>query len=383
MRTRVIVLASLGVAAAALGAAFLYRSGALQQIEASGPVPVVAVKVASHDVPIYLRGVGTVVASNHAEVRSRISGRIVKIFFHKGQMVRQGDLLAQIDPSPYQSKLDLANANRDRDRARIVTAQAGLDDWMQLLSKNLATPQVVDAKKAQLAELQAMVKSDDEAVESTERELASTRLNAPIDGVAGTAQIVEGEDIHPGDPNGLVDVSQIEPVSMVFTLPETTLNKIRKQMSTAPVKVLAYDPDDKVKLAEGQLWPIDDQIVATSGMISLRATFLNAKHRLSPGDVVNVRLLLKTQPNGLTVAADAVRQAPSGRYVYVIADDETVERRPVTVAQFNEGEALIATGLTVNERVVRGGHSGLEPGSRVRVLDGSAIEDVNSQNAAR
>jgi membrane fusion protein, multidrug efflux system len=387
MRKRLVLVAALVVAAGAVGTAGVVvrhhpsSAPATTQAPTPPPVPVVAAKVTGHDVPIYLRGVGTVIAYNSVVVRSQITGQITKITFRQGQTVQKGDLLAQIDPSPYQAQLDQAIANRDRDQAQVGNAQANLDRYTPLLSKGFATQQLVDTQKAQLAQLQAMVKSDEAIIESARVNLAYTRLTSPIDGITGIRQVDEGNVIHPTDANGLVNVTQIQPISLIFTLPETTLTQIQQEMAKGPVKVLAYTLDDKTKLDEGELLLIDNQIIQTTGTIRLRATFPNASRMLWPGQLDDVRLLLRTQQNGLTVATGAVQQGPQGAYVYVIADDQSVQIRPVTVGQISEGQALIESGLKSDETVVVDGQSRLQPGSHVKVLHGRAAQEADLQSA--
>jgi membrane fusion protein, multidrug efflux system len=387
MRKRLVLFAALVVAAGAAGGVGVVvrhhrvNAPATAQVSAPPPVPVVAAKVTGHDVPIYLRGVGTVIAYNSVIVRSQITGQITKITFQQGQTVKKGDQLAQIDPSPFQAQLDQAIANRDRDQAQVGNAQANLARYTPLLAKGFATQQLVDTQKAQLAQLQAMVKSDEAVIESARVNLAYTRLTAPIDGVTGIRQIDEGNVIHPTDPNGLVNVTQIQPISLIFTLPETTLTQIQQEMAKGPVKVMAYTLDDKTKLDEGELLLIDNQIIQTTGTIRLRATFPNANRTLWPGQLDDVRLLLSTQQNGLTVATGAVQQGPQGAYIYVIAEDQSVQIRPVTVGQISEGQALIESGLKSGETVVVDGQSRLQPGSHVRVLHGKAAEQADLQSA--
>src|SRR6202000_3176444 len=203
-------------------------------------VPVVAQQTRSGDVPIYLRGVGTVIAYNNVIVRSQITGQLVKIAFRQGQTVKKGDLLGQIDPSPYQAQLDQAIANRDRDQAQVQNAQANLDRYTPLARQGFATTQLVDTQKAQLAQLQAMVKSDEAVIEAAGVNLSYTKLTSPIDGVTGLRQVDEGNIIHPTDPNGLVDVTQIQPISIIFTLPETDFAEIQAQMAKGTLTVIAY-----------------------------------------------------------------------------------------------------------------------------------------------
>jgi multidrug efflux system membrane fusion protein len=367
------------------GLAYWHQSRAEPTAEAPAPppeaTPVVAGAVQNGPVPIYLRGVGTVIAYNNVVVRSQITGPLIKVSFKQGVTVRKGDLLAEIDPRPYQAQLDQAIANRDRDQAQIVNAQTNLDRYVPLQAKGFATGQLVDTQKAQVAQLEAMVKGDEAAIESARVNLSYTRLTAPLDGVTGIRQIDEGNIIHPTDANGLVDVTQIQPISLIFTLPETTFVEIQKEMAKGPVKVFAYSQDDKTKLDEGELLLIDNQINQTTGTIRLRATFPNGEHLLWPGELINVRLLLRMEPHGLTIAAGAVQQGPKGPYVYVVNPDQSVQPRPVKVAQIDEGNALIASGLKDNEQVVVDGQYKLQAGTHVKVLQGKAADEADMQSA--
>jgi multidrug efflux system membrane fusion protein len=344
-------------------------------------VPVVAATVQGHDVPIYLRGVGTVVAYNNVVVRSQITGQITNIAFNQGQTVRKGDLLAEIDPRPYQAQLDQATANRDRDQAQLVNAQANLNRYGALASKGWATPQLVDTQKAQLGQLQAMVKSDEAVIEAAKTNLSYTRLTSPIDGVTGIRQVDLGNIIHPTDPNGLVFVTQIQPISLFFSLPQTSFVQIQEQMAKRPLTVLAYSQDDSTQLDQGKLELIDNQIVQTTGTIRLRATFPNARHLLWPGELINARLLMETRPNGLTVAASAVQQGPAGTFVWVIGSAQTVQMRPIKVAEIGDGTALIDSGLKAGEKVVVDGQYRLATGVRVAELSGEAARDAQLQSA--
>ena len=387
MRRGIIIAAWVAGAVVIGGAGFAlwHRGGAPAPPQASAPppVPVVAATVAAHDVPIYLQGVGTVIAFNNVVVRSQITGQITQITFRQGQSVHKGDLLAQIDPRPYQAQLDQATANRDRDQAQLANAKGNLDRYTNLQGKGFATDQLVETQKAQFDQLQAMVKSDEAVIESAQVNLAYTRLTAPIDGVTGIRQIDEGNVIHPTDAAGLVNLTQIQPISLIFTLPETTLTSIQQELAKGPVKVFAYSQDNKTRLDEGTLLLIDNQIIQTTGTIRLRATFANQKLLLWPGELVNVRLLLRTQHDGLTVAASAVQQGPNGPYLYVIGSDQAVQIRPVTVGQISQGQALITSGLASGETIVVAGQSRLQPGMHVQVLRGRAAEQINLQNSVQ
>src|ERR1700730_16228977 len=335
MNKRLIIVSVLGLVTAAAGIGIAVDTGTTVAPAAIAPapvrVPVVTGTVQSKNVPIYLRGVGTVIAYNNVVERSQITGQLVNIAFQQGQTVHKGDLLAEIDPRPYQAQLDEMTANRDRDQAQLVNAQSNLDRYTKLGVNGWATPQLIETQKAQLGQLPAMVKSDEALIEDPQVNLSYTKLTAPIDGVTGIRQIDNGNIIHPTDPNGLVDVTQIQPISVIFTLPETTFAEIQQQMAKGPLTVLAYSQDDKTELDSGTLELVDNQILQTTGTIRLRATFPNAQRKLWPGELVNARLLLDTRPNGLTIAASAVQQGPNGAYVYVIAPNGTAQIRPVKV----------------------------------------------------
>jgi multidrug efflux system membrane fusion protein len=346
------------------------------------PVPVVAGQVTSHDVPIYLRGIGTVIAYNTDVVRSQIQGQLTQVAFKEGQAVHAGDLLAQIDPRPYQAQLDQVTAARDRDQAQLTNALGNLDRYTRLAGNGYATPQLLDTQKAQVAQLQNAVKSDDSLIEQAQVQLGYTRLTSPISGITGVRQVDVGNIIHPTDPNGLVVVTQIEPISLIFTLPETYLPRIQQQMAGGKtLKVLAYSQDDTIELDEGKVDLINNEILQTTGAVQIKAEFANTAHRLWPGELVNARLLLETRHNGLTVPSGAVQQGQDGMYAYAIKPDNTVEKRNIIVAQISGGQALINSGLAANERVVVDGQYKLQPGSRVSVLHGKAAQEAATQNA--
>ncbi|MEA2980561.1 MAG: rane fusion protein multidrug efflux system [Alphaproteobacteria bacterium] len=384
MRKRFLGLAVLSIAAIGVAAGYIHLSSKTAPPPAAPPaVPVVAGTVTQHDVPIYLSGVGTVIAYNTVLVRSQISGQIISINFTEGQVVHKGDLLAQIDPRPYQAQLDQAVANRDRDQAQLANAQANLNRYTPLAAKGYATTQLVDTQKAQLAQLQAMVKADEAVIEMAQTNLSYTRLTAPIDSVTGIRQIDIGNVIHPTDPNGLVIVTQVQPISLIFTLPETVLPQIQQQREKDknPLTVVAYNQDNTIKLDEGTLGLVNNQIIQTTGSIQLKANFANTQRRLWPGQLVNARLLLDTRHDGLTVPASVVQQGPKGPYAYVINPNNVVEIRPITVAQITDGQALIDSGLKADEQVVVDGQYKLEPGTRVTLLTGKAAEEAKAQSA--
>ena len=390
MRRKIVISSALLITVLAIGGGlavthkFPFERPAAPSAAASTPpppVPIVAGTVAMHDVPIYLRGVGTVIAYNTVVVRSQIQGQIVSINFTQGQAVHTGDLLAQIDPRPYQAQLDQVTATRDRDQAQLANAQANLKRYSTLGNQGWATPQLVETQQAQVRQLQAAIKADEALIEAAQTQLSYTRLTSPIDGVTGIRQIDIGNIIHPTDPNGLVVVTQLQPISVIFTLPETELAQIQVQLAKGPLTVEAYNQDNTIKLDEGKLNFIDNEILQTTGSVRFRADFPNPAHRLWPGELINVWLLIDTRHNGLTVSAPAVQQGPQGAYVYVIGSDSKVEARPVKVAEVSGGQALIDSGLTANEKVVVDGQYKLQPGARVTILTGKAAEQAAAQSA--
>jgi len=389
MRRKVIISAISAIAVAAIvGALVVKHRFPFEAASARTPpvvptVPVVAGTVSSDDVPIYLQGVGTVIAYNTVIVRSQIQGQITKINFIEGQTVKTGDLLAVIDPRPYQAQLDQANANRSRDEAQLTNAQANLKRYTTLGNQGWATPQLVETQTAQVAQLQAAIKADEAAIQWAQTQLSYTQLTSPIDGVTGIRQVDIGNIIHPTDPNGLVVVTQVEPISVIFTLPETSLPEIQRQLANGSLKVEAYSQDNTTKLDEGSLDFIDNEIVQTTGSVRFRANFPNKEHRLWPGELVNAWLLLDTRHDGLTVPPPAVQQGPQGPYVYVVNSDSTVAVRPVKVGQVSGGQALIDSGLAAGEQVVVDGQYKLQPGIHVTILHGKAAEEAAAQEAQR
>ncbi|PJG56248.1 efflux RND transporter periplasmic adaptor subunit [Bradyrhizobium forestalis] len=384
---RNLTIALVALAAILIGAALWFFGTDRRPAVAAAPVPVVvpivAATVTGKDVPIYLRGIGTVIAYNTDVVRSQIQGQIVKIAFTEGQTVKAGDLLAQIDPRPYQAQIEQLTANRDRDQAQLANAEANLSRYNQLGDKGYATPQLIETQTAQVAQLKAAVTADQAQIDQANVQLSYTRLTSAIPGITGVRQIDIGNVIHPTDPNGLVVVTQIEPISLLFTLPQTDLPVIQEHAAKGSLKVIAYSQDNKMKLDEGTLLLVNNEIAGTTGTVQLKAVFPNREHRLWPGQLVNARLLLEIQKDALTVAGSAVQQGPNGSYVYVVSADQTAALRPVHVAQISDGQALIDQGLKSGDVVVVDGQYRLTEGSRVRQLHGKAAQEADLQSAVQ
>ena len=345
-------------------------------------VPVIAAKVQQHAVPIVLTGIGTVTALNTAVIRSQVTGLLVSVDFQEGQAVRKGDLLAQIDPRTYQAQLDQAEAALGRDKAHLANAEANLGRYAPLASKGYATEQQLADQQAAVAELQSTLKSDQAAIDSARTELSYTALTAPFDGVTGIRLLDVGNVIHPTDPNGLVVVTQVQPISVVFTLATTDIPIVQAALARGPLKAIALSQDGKQELDTGQLLLVDNQASPSSGTVRLKAQFPNAQRQLWPGTFVNVRLVTAVDEAGLTIPLDAVQQGPQGQVVFVVDADSKVALRPVTVRQSLEGEALVDKGLAAGETVVVRGQYRLSPGTLVALADPAHPERVPNPSTA-
>jgi multidrug efflux system membrane fusion protein len=386
MKKKVVIPAVLLIAALAAGGLYFTHFHALEKVDAAPApptVPIVAGTVAQHDVPIYLTGVGTVIAFNTDVVRAQIQGQIISINFTEGQTVHAGDLLAQIDPRPYQALIEQYTGNLERDQAQLKNAQANLTRYTTLGDKGWATPQLIETQQAQVGELQAAIKADNALIDAAKVQLSYTRLTSPIDGVAGIRQIDVGNIISPSNTNGLVVVTQLHPISLIFTLPETSLPQIQQQQQNtkSPLTVFAYNQDNSMQLDQGLLGLVNNEILQTTGSIQLKANFPNKANKLWPGELVNARLLVDTRHNGLTVPAAVVQQGAKGPYAYVVNPDDTVAIRPIKVAQTSDGQALIDSGLKANEQVVVDGQYKLQPGTHVTILHGQAAQEAAAQDA--
>ena len=386
MKKKVAIPALLTAVLAAGGLLYFMHVHPLEKVDAAPvppAVPIVAGNVAQHDVPIYLTGVGTVIAYNTDIVRAQIQGQIISINFTEGQTVHAGDLLAQIDPRPYQALIDQYTGNLERDQAQLKNAEANLTRYTTLGQKGWATPQLLETQQAQVGELKAAIKADQALIDEAKVQLSYTRLTSPIDGVVGIRQIDVGNIISPSNTNGLVVVTQLHPISLIFTLPETSLPQIQGQQTKTktPLPVLAYNQDNTILLDRGALGLVNNEILQTTGSIQLKANFDNKANLLWPGELVNARLLVETRHNGLTVPAAVVQQGPAGPYAYVVNPDNTVAIRQIKVAQISDGQALIDSGLQANEQVVVDGQYKLKPGVQVTLLHGKAAQEQAAQDA--
>jgi multidrug efflux system membrane fusion protein len=353
------------------------------------PVPVVALPVVQKDVPIYLNGIATVQAFNTVTVRARVDGQVKKIAFIEGQDVHAGDLLAQIDPDPYRTALAQAVAKKGQDEAQLANARVDLKRYADLLANEGVTQQQYDTQKSLVDQLIATVNADQAAIDSAKVQLDYTTIVSPIDGRTGLRLIDQGNLVHAADQNGIVVITQLKPISVVFILPEQTLGAIQQQTQGADpdLPVVAVSQDNTNVLGKGKLAVIDNQIDPTSAQIKLKATFPNSDLRLWPGQFVYARLLLTIRKGCVVVPDSVIQRGPEGAFAFVIKDDQTVETRPIKVAaelpaQVEQGESIIEDGLQAGERVVVAGQYKLQRGSRVKLADASGESEGQSPKAA-
>jgi multidrug efflux system membrane fusion protein len=332
-------------------------------------IPVTAGTVVAADVPVVLRGLGTVQAYNTVAVKSRVDGHIVSVDFKEGQEVKEGAVLFQIDPRPYQAALDQALANMEKDQATLANAQLNFGRDAKLIDSHLAiSQQQYDTDKATVAADQAALDSDRAQVEAARLNLSYCTINSPIDGRLGGRLVDKGNLVRGAGNTTLVNITQIKPIFVSFTLPQNTLDEVRRQQDGRPLAVDAVAGDNETTLAEGKLTLVDNMVDASTGTIHLKAQFDNQDERLWPGEFVNVRVVLSVRQQVPTVPQQTVLQGASGHFVYIIKPDDTVERRAVEVAAVQTGNAVITKGLEPGERVVIEGQYRLDNGARIRSL---------------
>ncbi|HEX3843538.1 MAG TPA: efflux RND transporter periplasmic adaptor subunit [Steroidobacteraceae bacterium] len=364
-RTR-LVMGVAAVAAIAFFAWLLAPAHASPQRDAApAAVEVSTAVVQRQSVPIYLQGLGTVQAFYTVKVTAQVNGQLTSVAFREGQQVKRGQLLAQIDPRPFQATLDGARAALAKDDAQLADAHKDLARYTFLEPKKLASQQQVDTQKALVGELKAQIEADQAAIESAATQLSYTRITAPIEGRTGLRQVDPGNIVHSTDTNGIVVLTQLQPITAIFTLPENTLGAVADAMSQGPVQVMALSQGKE--LDHGTVELIDNQIDQTTGTIRLKANFPNPKLKLWPGQFVNLRLLVRTDEGALTIPAAALQRGPDGMFVYIVKPDSTVALQPVTVANNSETVAIVTQGLEPGQQVVTSNSFRLQPGTLVRV----------------
>jgi multidrug efflux system membrane fusion protein len=333
-----------------------------------GPVPVVAGKVEQKDMPIYLDGLGTVQAFNTVTVHTRVDGQLQQVQFSEGQDVKAGDLLAIVDPRPFQAALDQVIAKKSQDEAQLANANVVLARNTDLLKKKVIAQQDFDASKYSADSLKAGVQADQAAIENARTQLDYTQIKSPIDGRTGVRLVDLGNIVHASDQTGIVVITQMHPISVVFTLPEQNLSQILNEGgANGGLKVLALDRGNTNTLDEGALAVVDNEIDPTTGTVKLKATFPNDDLKLWPGKFVNARLILTTRKDATVIPSSVVQRGPQGTYAYLIKPDKTVEMRPIKVAQTEGNLALVDDGLNPGEQVVVDGQYKLQPGAHVEL----------------
>lgn len=373
-----------------LGGYFVYRPdvtsdhtpAAAQSGVAHAAVPVTAVKVQQHDVPIVLEGLGTVTPLNTATVRTQVQGTLESVDFIEGKEVKRGDVLAKIDPRVYEAQVDQAEAALARDEASLKNAKTNLARTQPLASRGFATQQLLDTQDSQVTQGEGTVALDKAALEAAQTQLSYTTITAPFDGVTGIRRVDPGNIVQPSDVNGLVVLTQLHPIAVIFTLPSAAITMVRQALASGDASVDAYDAQNKQKLDHGSLMLIDNQVDSATGTVRLKASFPNANRTLWPGVFVNIHLTVAVRHNALTVPLPAVRQGPNGAFVYVVGPNNVVSARNVTAGQSREGQVLIEQGLTTGETVVTAGQYRLNPATTVEIVPDDRKDEVQNASTA-
>lgn len=331
------------------------------------PVPVLAATPRVQDVPVYLDGVGAIRALNTVTVRSQVDGKLIAVNFTEGQDVKKRDVLGEIDPALYQATYDQAVAKKAQDQAQLANQRIDLTRYEQLAASNAGSKQQADTQRALVAQTEALIKADQAAIDNAAATLSYTKIVAPISGRAGLRQVDQGNIIHASDTTGLVVITQLQPIAVWFSLPQQQIMRVNAAAAKSPLAVDVFGNDGVTVIDTGKLTGIDNQVDQTTGTLRLKAEFPNANYQLWPGQFVNVRLKVETLTQVLVVPTSAVQRGPVGTFSYVIGEDNVVSAKPVTVTQQNEHDAVIASGLSPNDRVVTTGFANLSDGSKVIV----------------
>ena len=333
----------------------------------TGPVPVLVAAAKNADVPVYLDAVGTVKALNTVTVSPQVDGKLLSVGFKEGQDVKKGDVLARIDPTIYQAQLDQAIAKKAQDEALLGNAKNDLIRYETLAATNAINRQQADTQRALVAQYTAQVQSDQAAIENAQATLGYTTIVAPIDGRTGVRMVDEGNIVHASSSPGIVVITQIKPISVIFNLPQQNLAQVNSAFAKGPLPVDALRSDDNSVIDHGTLTVLDNQVDPSTGTVKLKAEFPNADIQLWPGQFVNVRLLIDTLKQVVVVPTGAVQRGPNGTFVYVVGDDNVAKLRPVTVSKQDETQSVIAKGLTPPERAVTTGFARLTDGAKVAI----------------
>jgi len=334
------------------------------------PAPVLAARASTADVPVYLDAVGNTRALNTVTVRAQVGGQIVKIAFREGQDVKRGDLLAEIDPRTYQAQYDVAIAKKAQDEATLANARLDVDRYTRLAASNSGSKQQADTQRALVAQLEAQVQGDTATIDNARTMLSYTKIVAPIDGRIGLRLVDEGNYVQAGESTGIVTITQIRPIAVLFNLPQQQFSQVNKAFAKGTLQVDAVGTDGRTAVDRGTLQVIDNQMDQTTGTIRMKAEFPNPDLQLWPGQFVNIRVLVETLRQVVTVPTAAVQRGPNGTFVYVIDAESKVAVRPITIAMQDDARAVISDGVKAQEQVVTTGFTRLSNGTRVRVQAG-------------
>jgi multidrug efflux system membrane fusion protein len=361
---------------------FLHRGG--KKPDAAPPaVTVTTVLVKSEEVPLYVTGVGTVTPNQSVTVKARVDGQLVKVGFSEGQDVKAGQMLVELDPRTLQAQLAQVQAQRGKDQAQLGNARADLQRYTTLLQQDAATQQQVDTQKTLVSQLEAAVKSDEAQINFAQVQLGFTTITAPIGGRVGARLVDVGNIVHATDTTGLVVINEIDPITVLFTLPEQNVLAINQaQLKGAALNVVATSRDTQQSLAEGKLILLNNQIDTANGTVQLKARFANPQHQLWPGQYVNVKLLLKDKEQALTLPAAAIQRGQDGTYVYVAESDGGARLVPVKLSRIQDGIAVVAGGLEAGQRVVLDGQYKLKPGVRIKEQTAQAAQPAKSKKGS-
>jgi multidrug efflux system membrane fusion protein len=334
-------------------------------------IPVLTAVAQTKDMPIYQDGLGTVQAFNTVTMRAMVDGPLLAVNFTEGQAVHKGDVLAQIDPRTFQAALDNAVARKAQDEAQLANARLDLARYQKLVANAYTSAQQADTAKAQVAQFAALVQQDQAQIDTARTQLSYSTITAPIDGLTGIRQVDPGNIVRAADATGIVVITQLQPISVLFTLPQQALPAVASAMAAGPAPVLALAQDaaggaPRV-LDTGTLTVLDNQVDATTGTIKLKATFPNAQHRLWPGGFVSVRLRTEVAKDAIVVPPSAIQRGPRGPYVFVIGAENAAKRQQVTVGYEDESASIVTSGLKAGETVVVDGASRLADGTKVAV----------------
>ncbi|HTT11192.1 MAG TPA: MdtA/MuxA family multidrug efflux RND transporter periplasmic adaptor subunit [Burkholderiaceae bacterium] len=336
-------------------------------------VPVAVAAARAVDMPVRIGALGTVTARNTALVKARVDGLLEKVNFREGQLVRAGDVLAQIDPKPFEVQLEQAQGQLERDRAQLQNAQNDLVRYRNLLAQDSIAAQQVDNQEALVRQYQATVVSDQAAVEGARLNLVWTRITAPTNGRTGLRQVDAGNMIHAADTNGLVVITEVDPIAVIFPVPQDLLPQVMGQLQRgAQLSVDAYDREGRTKLATGVLVTADNVIDTTTGTVKLKAEFPNKDGALFPNQFVNARLLVQTLKGAIAIPTSAIQRGAPGTFVYVIKDDNSVTVRPIKAGAVDGELTAVTDGLAAGEKVVADGADKLREGAKVEPIDSSA-----------